>query len=147
MILSELNDFNLLNITRGHMAHGVNCVGAMGAGVAKQIAHLYPDVLAHHKMLCQDNSLEPGDVYAHRIGALTIWNLATQRFYGQKGGANVEWVKQCISLMDADMHQHIGNNPVYMPRIGCGFGRLAWEDVRPIIEDAKIGYIICHKEI
>lgn len=43
-------------------AHGCNCAGAMGKGIAVQFKSKYPDMYLEYKQLCKENKFCPGDV-------------------------------------------------------------------------------------
>lgn len=69
------------------IVHQVNCMGAMGAGLAKQISNLYPVVKLQYKQLC---SLYPGKKSRNLLGTIqavdvksgiTIINLFGQQHY------------------------------------------------------------------
>lgn len=50
--------------------------------------------------------------------------------------ANLELIgKSCVDLVDfIAVHPWLYKPPIYLPRVGCGNGRLNWKDVRPILE-------------
>ncbi len=164
MILSTIK-FDLLKITHGQIAHGVNCQGVMGAGVAKKLSDKFPDLLEKYQEFIHDNGAEgeevqpgciqriqllkpEGDFGKQRIAAqrVTVYNLFTQEFYGDRGGAKVEWVKACVDNMDLEYSMWNDTSPVFIPRIGCGLGGLDWGDVRPIFNNSKIPFIVCLEE-
>jgi hypothetical protein len=61
-----------------------------------------------------------------------IFNLATQ---GILSGVAIEYVDSSFRWMKGQM-LILGINHVAIPKIGCGLGRLNWEnDVLPIIEN------------
>lgn len=130
----------------GVIAHGVNCQGVMGAGVAKAIRDMWPVVFNTYKNTCSDDvvpasllgkceviTIHKPDPYIY--SGLYVLNLFTQVYYGrdQKAYASVEAVdetmEQCLAFCNGV------RLPLYMPRIGCGLGGLNWEsDVQPIVE-------------
>jgi|SRR3989304_7208936 len=44
-----------------------------------------------------------------------------------------ESCKQLLTVVNDDIH-HAFFGPVYIPRVGCGYGQLDWKDVKPILE-------------
>ena len=48
-----LEHSNLLNIRSGVICHQVNCIGAMGAGLALQIRNKWPIVYEKYKEDCR----------------------------------------------------------------------------------------------
>lgn len=115
------------------IAHGVNCVGVMGGGVARQVRDRYPRLYQKYRQLCAKNILQPGDVWLwSEPGLPWIANLATQ---ADLQGAQLSWIDESLRRLrllaesDVTRYRHIA-----MPQIGAGLGRLEWEDVVPFIE-------------
>ena len=48
-----VNNSNLLDVKSGIICHQVNCIGAMGAGIALQIKNKWPVVFNDYKKECQ----------------------------------------------------------------------------------------------
>jgi O-acetyl-ADP-ribose deacetylase (regulator of RNase III) len=61
------------------LAHGCNCAGAMGKGIAVEFRKRFPEMYAEYKARCARRSFALGDVFAWRQGDITIFNLGTQR--------------------------------------------------------------------
>ena len=57
-------------------AHGCNCAGAMGKGIAVQFKDKYPDMYLEYKLLCKENKFCPGDVFSHAFDAVFADNDA-----------------------------------------------------------------------
>ncbi len=51
------------------LAHGVNCAGKMGAGIAKEFKKQFPAMFQRYKQLCRTNQLKPA---ASSSGRTTI---------------------------------------------------------------------------
>mgnify|MGYP000811555272 CR=1 FL=1 len=49
-------------------AHGCNCAGAMGKGIAVQFKSKYPNMYLEYKQLCKENKFCPGDVFDYDYG-------------------------------------------------------------------------------
>lgn len=62
------------------LAHGCNCQGVMGAGIAVQFRDRWPGMYEAYRQRCQWGEYIPGDVMPWRdLGTGTvIFNLATQ---------------------------------------------------------------------
>lgn len=118
------------------LAHGVNCRGAMGAGIAVGFRERYPAMFAEYRRRCvaTPRELNPGDVMLWRAddGAPWVFNLATQEDYW-RSRATYAAVERALAgmrtLADAE-----GIVSIAMPRIGAGYGGLAWRKVREIVE-------------
>lgn len=111
-------------------AHGCNCAGAMGKGVAVDFKNNWPEMYLSYKEKCKMNLFNLGDVFTWEESGLTIFNLGTQKNWRTK--ATLESITKSlasmISIAESKGIKHIG-----IPRIGAGLGGLIWEDVKAII--------------
>lgn len=117
------------------IAHGCNCLGLMGAGVAKIVHNNYPIVYDRYKRTCEAGVFVPG--YAQFVidhdNDRCFYNLATQRQPGKFASYFF------IYLAFANMLEHANANGISriaFPRIGAGIGGLAWDLVEKEIERA-----------
>lgn len=132
-------------------AHGVNCKGGFGSGLAKEIARRLPKVrneylYKHHSEgwgLGQTqlvNIYTEDEDYQHHH---RVMNCATQKEYGRekKMYCSYEAIEQC-------MHEYHGyckeNNLIPgLPYIGCGLAGGDWNIVKKIIEDTFSDMTVC----
>lgn len=117
------------------LAHGVNCRGSMGAGIAVGFRERYPAMFAEYRRRCTatPRELNPGDVMLWQVeGAPWVFNLATQEDYW-RSRATYPAVEQALAEMRT-LAEAKGIASVAMPRIGAGYGGLAWRKVRAIVE-------------
>lgn len=116
------------------IGHGVNLYGVMGAGIAKAIATVFPQVLNPYKEACKTKQLTPGTMQYVQVQdnpTFYILNLASQDRPGKH--ARLEWVES--SLEAAILFCKTNNLEGFaVPRIGARIGGLAWEDVKEILE-------------
>jgi O-acetyl-ADP-ribose deacetylase (regulator of RNase III) len=113
------------------LAHGCNCAGSMGAGIAVEFRRRWPDMYAAYTQLCKDGRFQPGDVFVWEAPERTIFNLGTQKTWRKKATlAAVE--KSLIRLVEIADEKNISR--VGLPRIGAGYGKLDWAKVRGILE-------------
>ena len=112
-------------------AHGCNCAGAMGKGIAVQFRERFPEMYNQYKLLCKNGSFLPGDVYDYNYGNGHIYNLGTQLTWRTK--AKIEYIRQSVSKM---CELAIKDNvfKIAMPTIGAGLGGLNWETVKNEID-------------
>lgn len=128
---------DLFSTRASALGHGVNCRGAMGAGIAPAFKKLSPAMYQAYRGHCQGGTLQPGMVFPWTLeDGRVIYNMATQDRPGRH--ARLEWVATCASkvLTHADLR---GIDEVAIPRIGCGIGGLQWEAVQDVLEDAEEG--------
>lgn len=120
------------------IAHGCNCSGGFGSGVAGAIRRKYPEIrqayLEHEPKLlgtCQ---------FVEHAGHVWV-NAFTQQTYGYDGKqyADLTAVGYCLSEIGDYMEQH-GYKTIAMPKIGCGLGGLRWEQVSILVENLLQDY-------
>lgn len=126
---------DITTIDRGVIAHGVNCQGVMGSGVARALRDKWPIVYEDYK-ICPTGRQMLGRAYKVEIvpDQLYVANCYTQVFYGYNGRfADVDAIESALwyAYEWADFH-HLD---VYMPKIGAGRGGLDWDkEIVPVIE-------------
>lgn len=120
-------------------AHGVNCTGVMGAGIAKEFRQRYPRMYRLYHLHCVTPSLNPGDcwVWREKDQSATIFNLVTQRRTGPH--ARYDWLEQALDQMLVKATD-IGVASIAMPAIGCGIGGLEWKRVKSVVEEVCGGW-------
>jgi len=123
------NIFNLPDVK--NYAHGCNCAGAMGKGIALQFREKYGQMYLEYKKRCKDGSFSLGDVFTYNYGEGTVFNLGTQKTWKTK--AELKAIED--SLLKMLMYARQNNiNKIALPKIGAGLGGLNWEDVKSIID-------------
>ncbi|MCI0710371.1 MAG: macro domain-containing protein [Chloroflexi bacterium] len=111
-------------------AHGVNCAGAMGAGIAVEFKKRYPKMYKQYNALCKNGGLQPGDVFAWHGRGVTVFNLATQQHW--KTHATLEAVENSVTKT-LKLAANMGISEIVLPRIGAGLGGLEWSDVKSLL--------------
>ena len=148
--------------TYGHrfdaIAHGVNCRGVMGSGIAKTIREQMPIVFRRYRELFEENRPLLGTVqavpvreYEGRGGyGITVWNCATQEDYGRGGTyARLDAIMEClIKIRDCSGNFQLTPRPMEVPEtgllepiqlgiplIGAGLGGLTRSAVEEVFEE------------
>lgn len=116
-------------------AHGCNCQGSMGAGIATGFRGRYPEMFAEYHRRCkaQPREFNLGDAYLWKSTNMpSVFNLGTQEGIW-RARASYESIETALKSM---MHQanREGITSIAIPRIGAGYGGLSWKKVRSIIE-------------
>jgi O-acetyl-ADP-ribose deacetylase (regulator of RNase III) len=102
------------------IAHGANCYNIMGAGIAKQIAEKYPEVLLVDKDLNVEPLLKLGRSSYAIINDKVIFNLYTQLEPG--ANFNVGAYRSALKDMASNVYPFDYNVKIGLPYIGCGIG-------------------------
>jgi O-acetyl-ADP-ribose deacetylase (regulator of RNase III) len=116
-------------------AHGCNCQGSMGAGIAKTFRARYPKMYEEYRTRCKavPRQFNLGDCWLWKAdGELWVFNLGTQEGYWRSRAsydAIATSLKEMRRQADAE-----GITRIALPRIGVGYGGLSWKKVRGIIE-------------
>jgi O-acetyl-ADP-ribose deacetylase (regulator of RNase III) len=123
------------------LAHGCNCQGSMGAGVATGFRDRYPEMFAEYRRRCkaQPRLFNLGDAWLWKANDKPwVFNLGTQEGVW-RARASYEAVETALKRMRQQADRE-GITRVAMPRIGAGYGGLSWKKVRAIIEQVFGGW-------
>lgn len=125
---------DLLASNLGFIAHGCNCRGVMGSGIAAQIRSRWPNVYEVYRLKHQTMGLELGTILPVRtLDGRMIINCMTQDDYGTgKMHADYDAITSCIQLMD----QHARDwdaCEIGLPKIGAGLAGGDWDRIEDII--------------
>jgi O-acetyl-ADP-ribose deacetylase (regulator of RNase III) len=117
------------------LAHGCNCKGSMGAGIATGFRERYPAMFAEYCARCKakPRRFNPGDVWLWKADDQPwVFNLGTQESYW-RDRATYEAVETALTNMRQQADAE-GITRIAMPRIGAGLGGLSWKKVKAIID-------------
>lgn len=134
-IIPEGDIFKVEGVTS--YAHGCNCLGSMGKGIALQFKSKFPAMYRTYRQICQRGKYRPGDVYDYDYGNGHIYNLATQVGVGRC--AKLEYIKEAVRNM---CERAVADNveAIALPAIGAGIGGLKWKDVKNVISEIADDY-------
>jgi O-acetyl-ADP-ribose deacetylase (regulator of RNase III) len=119
------------------LAHGCNCQGSMGAGIATGFRDRYPEMFAEYRRRCKAKPREfnLGDVFLWKAdGQPWVFNLATQEGTWRVR-ASYQAIEAALKTMLEQANKE-GIVSIAVPRIGAGYGGLSWKKVRDIVEEA-----------
>jgi O-acetyl-ADP-ribose deacetylase (regulator of RNase III) len=117
------------------LAHGCNCAGAMGKGIAVEFKRRWPKMYEEYHALCEAGRFQLGDVFAWSDGAVVIFNLATRKSFRGKVRGDLDAIARAAARM-LSIAEERGIAEIGMPKIGAGLGGLDWEDVRAVLARA-----------
>lgn len=114
------------------LAHGVNCLGAMGAGIAVLFKRRWPAMYEEYAAACRTGNLAVGGHLPWRApDGLWVYNLASQHRTG--ADARLEAIEPSLRLAVAHAEENFVDS-IGLPRIGSDIGGLTWADVLAVIE-------------
>lgn len=112
-------------------AHGCNCAGAMGKGIAVAFKQRWPAMYEEYRRRCKAGSFTLGDVFVWEQGGEIVFNLGTQRSWTTR--AEIAAIEKALIGMVREAEQR-GVHEIALPRIGAGLGGLAWDEVSAVLE-------------
>ena len=133
----EYTTGNILEAQTEAIVNTVNTVGVMGKGIALMFKNAYPANYEQYLAAVRDGTIDIGTnlVVDNRefFGPRWIINFPTKRHW--RNPSRLEWIDAGLK----DLVRHVSAldiESIAIPPLGCGAGKLAWNDVRPLIEKA-----------
>ena len=130
---------NLLEAEVEALVNTVNCVGAMGKGIALQFKMAYSANFAAYEKACRAGDVKLGRMFTVPTESLTnpalkyIINFPTKQHW--KGKSRLEDVANGLTALTEEI-KRLNIHSIALPPLGCGNGGLDWNAVRPRIEAA-----------
>lgn len=135
---------NLFDSSAQVLVNPVNCVGVMGAGLAKEFKLRFPEIMGPYSRACQDTTLQLGGVMLlGTSGKFQVLLFPTKHHW--RDSSRLEWVRAGLQSTRTLLEKG-GIESIALPRIGCGLGGLSWNEVRPEIFSA-LGDLSCCVEL
>ena len=130
------------------IAHGVNCKGSFGSGIAGLMNRYYPPVRREYLDKFDTEGWKLGDTQFVRLVNVKgyiytiIANCATQDDYGYKGVCHASYpaIRECMTKVKEYARQD--NLTIAIPTIGCGLAGGDWNIVKGILEEVFTDYDI-----
>lgn len=125
---------NMFDVPANIRINTVNCVGAMGAGVALAFKKKYPDMYKDYKKSCDTGKIRPGQPHIwdnHDLcEKITIINFPTKDHW--KDPSQYQYIEDGLRWLRNFLKKH-GTVTVTLPALGCGHGGLDWHVVKNMI--------------
>lgn len=126
---------SIFNSNAEAIVNAVNCVGVMGAGLAKAFKDRYPLMYEQYALKCSLGLIRPGKMDLYILDANRpkyIINFPSKDHW--KDPSHLKYIRLGrYELINAVKDWKIKS--VAIPALGCGLGGLNWEEVKPILED------------
>lgn len=133
------------------ICHQVNCMGVMGAGLAKQLRDLFPLIYRSYKIICdgtKDKRSLLGKIDSYPVNYngydYTIVSIFGQERYG-RGGCFTDYEAlrkafQTIRGMTSPLPGRVSTRVRIPYRLGCGLAGGDWNVVRSIIQEELLDH-------
>ena len=143
MVLRDVEG-NLLDLQIEVIGHGVACakIEDMKTGLSDQIRKKWPDSYERFKKLRKIHSYKGGEVILDEENTPQIAYLATQENLMY---ADYTFLNRSLRALDKLLIEK-EIKACALPHIGCGYGKLEWEQVKQVISErlseSPIDYLI-----
>ena len=113
----------------------VNCVGAMGRGLALQFRERFPDNYRDYARACSQGQVQPGRMLVHKTYTRTspryIINFPTKRHWREN--SRLEDIRAGLTALAQEITNR-NIQSIAIPALGAGLGGLDWKQVREAID-------------
>ena len=106
----------------------VNCLGIMGAGIAKQCKMLFPATYKKYREQCKRRAYVPGQPILTSVDRPLLL-FPTKNDW--RNPSRIEWIEEGLKRIARNSHQF---ESIAIPPLGCGHGGLKWNEVKALIE-------------
>lgn len=106
----------------------VNCIGVMGAGIAKQCKQLYPATFEQYRQKCRAGEYKPGQPILTTIDRPLLL-FPTKNDW--RNDSEYEWIEEGLKRIAKNAHRF---KSIAIPPLGCGHGNLDWNRVKALIQ-------------
>lgn len=122
------------------IAHGCNCKGGYGSGVAGAMAKKHPSARNAYLMKHQSEGWQLGDVQFVMAKNVIIANCATQKSYLPRGKRHADYdaIRTCMEKVRDFAKQY--NYTIAIPKIGAGLAGGDWKTIKKILNEVFADY-------
>jgi len=125
---------NLLLADADTLVNPVNCVGVQGAGLARQFREWFPELDAEYRAACRSGTLRLGHPVLSADGRV-LW-FPTKHHWRDR--SRLPDLERGLLAFEAVWGEDLRSWA--FPALGCGLGRLSWDQVGPLME-AHLGAV------
>ena len=120
---------NIFNSNAMAIVNTVNCVGAMGKGIALDFKLRFPEMFKSYQKICFEKKLRPGQILPFHDEDYLILNFAIKDDW--KDPAQIEWIEECLQKF-VNNYQRIGVTSVAFPWMGAMNGGIPIDIIKDI---------------
>lgn len=120
---------NIFNSNAMAIVNTVNCVGAMGKGIALDYKLRYPEMFKEYQKICFKHILKPGQILPYRKSKPIILNFAIKDDW--KDPSKIEWIEETLQKF-VNNYKTMGITSVAFPWMGAMNGGIPLETIKNI---------------
>lgn len=118
------------------LVNTVNTVGVMGKGIALSFKKSFPNVFNEYKKAVDTGKFQIGRVQIVPTGQLTpkyVMNFATKKHW--RHPSKLQYIEEGLVDLKKKISEY-NIKSISIPPLGCGNGKLDWDDVKPLMVSA-----------
>lgn len=121
------------------IAHGVAPMDHFDRGLALSLREKYPVMVKDFRHYCHQDHPKAGEVWMWGgVGGVRVFNMMTQEpaksHDGHPGAANLPNVNHALKNLAKQVKEE-NIKSLAIPKLATGYGKMDWEEVKPMIED------------
>lgn len=120
---------NIFNTKAMAVVNTVNCVGAMGKGIALDFKLRFPEMFKEYQRICFQHLLKPGQILPYKKTSPIILNFAIKDDW--KEPSKIEWIEETLKKF-VDNYKKLGITSVAFPWMGAMNGGLPIEVIKEL---------------
>ena len=120
---------NIFNTKAMAVVNTVNCVGAMGKGIALDFKLRFPEMFKEYQRICFQRLLKPGQILPYKKSSPIILNFAIKDDW--KEPSKIEWIEETLKKF-VDNYKKLGITSVAFPWMGAMNGGLPIEVIKEL---------------
>jgi O-acetyl-ADP-ribose deacetylase (regulator of RNase III) len=120
---------NIFNSDAMAVVNTVNCVGAMGKGIALDFKLRFPEMFKEYQKICFKHILKPGQILPYRKSKPIILNFAIKDDW--KDPSKVEWVEETLQKFILN-YKTMGITSIAFPWMGAMNGGIPLETIKEL---------------
>lgn len=120
---------NLFNTKAMAVVNTVNCVGAMGKGIALDFKLRFPKMFEEYQRICSQHLLKPGQILPYTKSTPIILNFAIKDNW--KDPSKVKWVEETLQKF-VDNYKKLGITSIAFPWMGAMNGGIPIEIIKSL---------------
>ena len=118
---------NIFNTKAMAIVNTVNCVGAMGKGIALDFKFRFPEMFKEYQRICFQHLLRPGQILPYKKTSPIILNFAIKDDW--KDPSRVEWIEETLQKFVTN-YKRLGMTSIAFPWMGAMNGGVPLEIIK-----------------